>query len=102
MKPIKLEAFRRAVPIDIEIRIAGGFVVEKTYTLRSLTMGQLSDGLLELKGEDGLKQFIAECSDIPTSVLNTLDMTQIKILVGMIQGVMPTDDQAEVEQSEKN
>ncbi len=95
MTPLNLEKFRRRVPVSFEI-VQDGVSVVKEYELRSMTLQQLADGIdTELKGREGLEQFVASCSNIPPEHLAFCDFGQLCTMVAAITGVVPADEDTE-------
>jgi len=87
MDILNLEKFRRRIPVSFEI-VQDGVTVMKEYELRSMTLGQMADGLeTELKGREGLEKFVQSCSNIPAEHLRFCDFGQLATMAAAITGV---------------
>lgn len=90
MKPLNLEKFRRRIPVSFEI-VQDGVSVVKEYELRSMTLGQMADGLECKQGREGLEEFVLACSNIPAEHLRYCDFGQLCTMAAAITGVVPSD-----------
>ncbi len=87
MDTLNLEKFRRRIPVSFEI-VEDGVSVTKEYELRSMTLGQMADGLeTDMKGREGLEKFVQSCSNIPPEHLKYCDFGQLCTMVAAITGV---------------
>jgi len=87
MEILNLEKFRRRIPVSFEI-VEDGETVTKEYELRSMTLGQMADGLdTNMKGREGLEKFVQTCSNIPAEHLKHCDFGQLCTMVAAITGV---------------
>jgi len=101
MDILNLEKFRRRIPVSFQIE-QDGKTVTKEYELRSMTLGQMADGLeTNLKGREGLEKFVQSCSNIPAEHLRFCDFGQLATMAAAITGVDVTGVKAAAETGKK-